>query len=141
MADGEWRTGKTERVLAEEWGIAVGQVRKHAAEAGRWLSGAYENRDELRARVLAKLESLGDKAEGVGELRTAVQAVRYFADVASLVNQKHEHDVRATVQVERLSEDQKRQMLQAAIEKGRRLLDATAVAAAALPAPEEESDE
>ena len=57
MAGGQWVTGVTARGLAIEWGIHYDTVKKDAAEASRRFKEDPEEREDRKARWLAKLES------------------------------------------------------------------------------------
>lgn len=101
MLANEWRTGKTVKALAAEWGITAQRARMLSAEASKIV------RQELLANVSSLIvPSMTDIIEGgrvgagPGDKMAAVQAARMLADIAGLTH--HEKEVpRETEQSDR----------------------------------------
>lgn len=80
MLDGKWNVGSS-YALAEMWGIHESTVRKHSAEASRWIVHAFGDPEEVRGRVLAMLEEAARYArEGAAE--EPVKAGKLLSDIA-----------------------------------------------------------
>lgn len=64
MVSGRWVTGKTAPELARKWGLKPNTVEHDAAEASRRIRDLVDpqERAELKARFLAKLEGVLDAA-------------------------------------------------------------------------------
>jgi hypothetical protein len=84
MASGHWVTGVTGPELADEWGVAVGTVEGYSAEASRFVREAIASSDDIRAQILATLQSITSEAMHRGQLRTAVESVKALAGVAGV---------------------------------------------------------
>jgi hypothetical protein len=82
MASGRWVTGVTGADLADEWGVALATVEGYSAEASRLVREAVASSDDLRAQILATLQSITSEAMHRGQLRTAVESVKALAGIA-----------------------------------------------------------
>jgi hypothetical protein len=82
MTSGRWVTRRTIEQLAQKWGLSTNTLDRDAAEASRMIRGSVVGDDELRAQLMATLQSLTQKAIAVNQLRTAVEAVRVLAGVS-----------------------------------------------------------
>lgn len=89
MADGLWRT-QLSRVISELWEISPHAMSNITGEAGRWLSAAFGDREEVRAKCMTMLEVIAQDAMENGDRRSAVAAVRAVADLGGLVTKKTE---------------------------------------------------
>jgi hypothetical protein len=108
MANGRWVTGRSHQALAEEWGCEVGEVEHVAQRAGQALRVLMlVDRDDLRARNAAHLESLAADAHAAGEYGDAVRARAEMSKLLGLnAPEKHEHAV-VVAQYERLAPPQR----------------------------------
>lgn len=72
MVTGVWVTGQSAPALAHEWGLSPKTIEGDSAEASRRIKHAFteQDREELRARFVGKLE---------GVLKAALQAGRFEA--------------------------------------------------------------
>jgi len=84
MLANEWKTGKTVKQLAAEWGITAQRARMLSAEASKIV------RQELLANVsslivpsMTTIITTGPEG-GPGDKMAAVQAARMLADIAGL---------------------------------------------------------
>jgi hypothetical protein len=84
MASGHWVTGVTGPELADEWGVAVATVEGYSAEASRLVREAIASSDDIRAQVLATLQTITSEAMHSGQLRTAVESVKALAGIAGV---------------------------------------------------------
>lgn len=82
MASGRWVTGVTALELAERWGVPFKTLEADAAEASRRIRAELSGNDDLRARLVATLETITERAMQRGQLRTAVESVKTLAGVA-----------------------------------------------------------
>ena len=85
MLANEWKTGKTVKELAAEWGITAQRARMLSAEASKIV------RQELLANVssliipsMTDIIEAGRLGAGPGDKMAAVQAARMLADIAGL---------------------------------------------------------
>jgi hypothetical protein len=92
MLANKWKTGRTMRELASEWGISQQRARELSAEASKIV------RQELLANVSSSivptLKSIirgGRHEAGPGDKIAAVQAAKVLADIAGL--NQHEKEV------------------------------------------------
>lgn len=85
MAVGRWKRGRSYKAFAEREGVSLSQARAWAARASSiaWAE-TDEDRAEMRASALGRLERLANKAERDGRWRDAVAAVAEAADIAGL---------------------------------------------------------
>jgi hypothetical protein len=88
MLANEWRTGKTVKALAAQWGIKPQTARLLSAEASRIV------RAELLANIsmgvvpsLERIMKKGRRGMMPGDLSAAVQAAKVLADMAGLNEQ------------------------------------------------------
>ncbi len=84
MAGGQWVTGVTGIDLAEEWGVSPTTVEGYSAEASRIVREAVASSDDIRAQVLATLQTITTESMRRGQLRTAVESVKALAGVAGV---------------------------------------------------------
>jgi hypothetical protein len=92
MLANEWRTGKTVKQLAAEWGITAQRARMLSAEASKIV------RQELLANVsslivpsMTNIITTGPEG-GPGDKMAAVQAARMLADIAGLTQHEKESE-------------------------------------------------
>jgi hypothetical protein len=73
MVSGRWVTGRTGRLLASEWGLALDTVERDSAEASRRIRTLVneQEREELKARFLAKLEGVLEQSLSCGRFEAA----------------------------------------------------------------------
>lgn len=73
MVDGEWVTGKSAPHLAKEWGLSTNTIERDSAEASRRIRDLVtpQEREELKARYLAKLEGVLSQALARGKFEAA----------------------------------------------------------------------
>lgn len=73
MVTGHWVTGKTGPQLAKEWGLALDTVERDSAEASRRVKSLInpQEREELKARFLAKLEGVLSASLSAGRFEAA----------------------------------------------------------------------
>jgi hypothetical protein len=90
MLANEWKTGKTVKQLAAEWGITAQRARMLSAEASKIV------RQELLANVsslivpsMTNIITTGPEG-GPGDKMAAVQAARMLADIAGLTQHEKE---------------------------------------------------
>lgn len=90
---GGWRTGISNKALADEWGLHVNTVDRYAAEASRYIMASLGDPEELRARIIGQLEALTALAVEKGTyLRDAIQAMDLKAELLGLKRPKHADD-------------------------------------------------
>lgn len=144
MASGRWVTGRSHRALATEHGVSVSRVEDWATEAGRLLRVLMlVDREDLRARNAAHLETLAVDAHMAGEFGDAVRARAEMGKLLGLnAPEKHEHaHTQAQAEWEQLPardrpawlRAQAARFLAAAEAEEEALKDAAALPAAALP--------
>lgn len=142
MASGRWVTGRSHRALATEHGVSVSRVEDWATEAGRLLRVLMlVDREDLRARNAAHLETLAVDAHMAGEFGDAVRARAEMGKLLGLnAPEKVEH-APAQTEWEQLPaaerpawlRAQAARFLAAAEAAEEELRDAAALPAAALP--------
>lgn len=73
MVDGEWVTGKSAPRLAKEWNLSTNTIERDSAEASRRIRDLVtpQEREELKARYLAKLEGVLARALESGKFEAA----------------------------------------------------------------------
>lgn len=113
MTSGQWVTGRSHAVVAEEFGVSPTTVKNWATNASRIIRAAVEgDLPDIRARMIATLDTI--IADSLGkhvtdrdgdvhpspEGRTAVAAIETQAKLLGLITQKHE--------VQSLTEEQAR---------------------------------
>jgi len=81
MSSGMWVTGVTGGDLAEQWGVAESTLERDIATARDLVRGAVCDIDEIRARIMATLETITARSMESGQMRTAVEAIRTLAGV------------------------------------------------------------
>lgn len=110
MARNEWRSGRTDRELAEAWGVARATVWGYSSQASRLVKMQLGDGDEMRERLAALMmtvsqaavERTEEVATALGEvitvrkpdMRTALSALAEIRDTFGLKVQKHEHEHR-----------------------------------------------
>lgn len=107
MARNEWRSGNTDRELAEAWGVARATVWGYSTQASRLvkmqLGDGEEMRERLAGQMLAVAQAAVERTEEVAtafgdvvkvrkpDMRTALSALAEIRDTFGLKVQKHEH--------------------------------------------------
>jgi hypothetical protein len=122
MTGGEWITGESHKLVAEEFDVSVRTVETWASTASRAIRVAMGDGEEIRARLALLLESYAKKAmDRVGvtmggdtypnpDVKAATGAVKTLAELLGLMVQKHEHAV-VVAQYEQLPRAGKAQWL------------------------------
>lgn len=105
MTANDWISGASHELVASEFGVSPSTVRSWATNASRIIRELMTaDTEEIRARLLAKAETIGVHAMQAHEFRSAAAAVELEAKLSGLLVQKHEVDV--TVQAyTKLSKD------------------------------------
>lgn len=105
MTTGQWATGKSHALVAEEFNVSVRTVETWASTASRAIRVALGDGEEIRGRLAVLLESYAHTAmsrEGrtmAGDpypnpdVKAATGAVKTLAELLGLITQKHEHAV------------------------------------------------
>jgi len=62
MLDGTWRTGKSHRAYADEYGVEVCTVRRWSSEAYMFIRLCQGSEDDIRGRILAGIDLVCEKA-------------------------------------------------------------------------------
>lgn len=83
MAGQRWETGITGPSLAREWGVAESTVNGYAAVASKLVLAELGGED-LRARILVGLESLGAEARRSGDFKTAGHLLAEMARISGV---------------------------------------------------------
>ena len=83
MAGQQWETGRTGESLAREWGCSESTVRDYAAVASKLVLAELGGED-LRARILVGLESLGAEARRSGDFKTAGHLLAEMARISGV---------------------------------------------------------
>ncbi len=85
MARGAWITGASARAYAKEHGVNLDTVRGWSSTASRIVrAGTNEERAELTASTLAKLEVMAARAQAAGDIKAGVAALNLLSDIAGL---------------------------------------------------------
>jgi len=142
MASGRWVGGRSHQELAERWGVALSEVQHVAQRAGQALRVLMlVDREDLRARNAAHLETLAVDAHQAGEFGDAVRARAEMGKLLGLnAPEKHEHAV-VVAQYEQLAPPQQAAWLR---ERAARLLaeaerlETLALTATTPPPPDDE---
>ena len=90
MSEGQWRTPMI-YAFAKVWNLKASSVQQMYNNAGLALDVALGNKQVLRANTLAQLEAVAGEAREAGDSRTAVAALRTFAEVSGIL--KHQHEI------------------------------------------------
>ncbi len=111
MREGEYVRGKTDKELAQLWGIGVDAVHQYTAVASKLLrlQFAPERNEETRAILLNRIQRIGEAAMNRVEevvdikgevrqvlrpdMRTALASVVEFAQLLGIRTTKHEHKI------------------------------------------------
>lgn len=80
MAGNQWVTGITGPKLAYMWNLSVDTLKKDAAEASRFFLTSEDDREELKKRWRAKLESAQDKAMTMGRIEALSSLLKLEGD-------------------------------------------------------------
>jgi hypothetical protein len=80
MAKGKWVTGVTGRALATAWGYSVSSAMSDASDASNMLR-AQINTDEIRAQVVATLQSIGAQCLSKEDTRNAIRSLEALGRV------------------------------------------------------------
>jgi len=97
MARGAWITGASARAYAKEHGVNLDTVRGWSSTASRIVrAGTNEERAELTASTLAKLEVMAARAQAAGDIKAGVAALNLLSDIAGLKAPKR-LEVNATI--------------------------------------------
>lgn len=91
MRSARWVRGKTAKVLAAEWGMAVNSVEDISSEAWRRLKTECANVDDIKPRIILAVDRALDAAEREGPVAVAKVADVYAKIVGANAPQKHEH--------------------------------------------------
>ena len=83
MAGQQWETGRTGPSLAREWGVPLSTVEGYAAVASKLVLAELGGED-LRARILVGLESLGAEARRSGDFKTAGHLLAEMARISGV---------------------------------------------------------
>lgn len=81
MTGNRWVTGQTGPELARQWGLSLVTIEKDSAEASRGIRRAVEGDSEIRARILAGVQSCIAQATAKGQIRTAIEGLRLLGDL------------------------------------------------------------
>jgi hypothetical protein len=81
MQSGEFKPADRKR-LAAEWKIAVETMGGYIREASAIVRSQIGDSDEVKARVLTRIDVLGRKAEECGDIRAAITAEDAIATIA-----------------------------------------------------------
>jgi hypothetical protein len=85
MLANEWRTGKTVKELAAQWGLTPQRCRLLSAEASKIVRQEHlANVSSLIVPAMADIIEGGRVGAGPGDKMAAVQAARMLADIAGL---------------------------------------------------------
>lgn len=85
MLDNKWKTGKTAKALAAEWGITYQYARELSAEASRIVRTEYlANISSTVIPALTEIVETGKVGRVPGDLAAAVSAAKVLADMAGL---------------------------------------------------------
>jgi len=85
MLANEWKTGKTVKELADQWGISRQRARELSAEASRIVRQEYLA--NVASKVVPALEAVMEKGQTgaiPGDLAAAVSAAKVLAEMAGL---------------------------------------------------------
>lgn len=82
MREFRWQRGKSDKVLAAEWGLAPNTVRELAAEASRNVAAQVMDRDGVRVDVGIALQKALAGSLGDGDWKAVAQIAKVFADTS-----------------------------------------------------------
>ncbi len=105
ITGGEWQTGKSHALVAEEFGVSPRTAETWAAAAAKVVRMALGDGEDIKTRLAVMLETIQQKALGrqsatmAGEmydnpdLKSAVVAIKTEAELLGLVTQNHKVDL------------------------------------------------
>lgn len=88
MASGHWVTGISNVLVAKEFGVSLKTIASDAAEASRQIREAFGSNEDLKARLMATLESIVAETRRARQNRTAVEALRLLSDISGVAEAK-----------------------------------------------------
>ncbi len=84
MARGEWVPGITGQEVADKFGVSPRTVEAYSAEASRIIRSAVANDDDLRAMMIATLQTIVGRSMKGRQMRTAVEAIKAMAGITGV---------------------------------------------------------
>ena len=82
MRDFRWQRGRSDKLLAEEWGIAVSTAQHLAAEASKLVAAEVMDRDGVRADIGIALKKALDGSLAEGDWRAVAQVAKVFGETS-----------------------------------------------------------
>lgn len=103
MTSGQWVSGRSHAEVARRHGVAESTARDWATNASRIVRLAVQGDvEEIRARMVATLETVATCAIADEDWRTVVSAVAEQAKLLGMVVQKHEVSAMTPEEADRL---------------------------------------
>lgn len=92
MRRAQWERGRSNRLLAKQWGCSIDAVNDYAAEAGRRVRADLTDREEVQITVCAALSTVVREGLRDGDRSSVVRAGDVWSRiVGARAPEKHEH--------------------------------------------------